>query len=306
MSVPVGLQDPSRPRDTNRLPLRRTGVYPLEIELRDASDRGIEGTRFVTQAVVVAPGSNGAPPIAKRLQVAWIWPLVDGPSRRLDDSRRSQGARGPAARRPARPPGRRTRPRRTASRSHSSLDPETLEAWAALARTEPALRAPASGPSRHASRPTRSISGSYVPDRHGLAARPRPQRRRRHRADPRRGGAEHLLRGTYRHRHRVRTARPSGSALSRLRNGNVDRVVVDEAAFVAPSRPERFTRASPFLVQTTTTVLPVELPRRARDRRRARTSPDRRRARRRARGTAPRRPRRSSRSSSPPCRAARS
>jgi hypothetical protein len=249
VSVPIGLQDPNLPRDTNRLPLRRTGVYPVEIELRDASDRGIEGTRFVTQAVVVAPGSNGAPPIAKRLQVAWVWPLVDGPSRRADDSI------DPKVLADLQPDGRLGR--QVAALGHANgvpvtlvPSPETLEAWAGLARTDPALAAPVRT-LQDALTTNEVISGPYVPIDMGSLL------------DHNLSGAvdTELSRGqaalnTFFGVHidtDTAFARPaSGSALSRLRNGNVDRVVVDESAFVAPSRPERFTRADPFLVQTTT------------------------------------------------------
>ena len=180
VSVPIGLQDPNLPRDTNRLPLRRTGVYPVEIELRDASDRGIEGTRFVTQAVVVAPGSNGAPPIAKRLQVAWVWPLVDGPSRRVDDSI------DPKVLADLQPDGRLGR--QVAALGHANGVPVTLVPSARDARgmggsrpDRPGTRG--SGPDV-AGRPhdQRGDLGFLRSHRHGFAARPQPQRRRGHRA----------------------------------------------------------------------------------------------------------------------------
>ena len=59
------LQDPNLPRDTSRLrlPLPRssnTGVYPVEIELRDP-ESGERVASFVTQLVAVAPGRSTAP-----------------------------------------------------------------------------------------------------------------------------------------------------------------------------------------------------------------------------------------------------
>jgi hypothetical protein len=249
VSVQIGLQDPNLPRDTNRLPLRRTGVYPLEIELRDASDRGIDGTRFVTQAVVVSAGSNGAPPIAKRLQVAWVWPLVAGPSRRPDDSI------DPKVFAALQPDGRLGR--QVAALGHASgvpvtlvPSPETLETWATLAKNDPSLAASVRT-LQDAFATNQVISGSYVPIDmgslldHNLSSA----------VDTELSRGEAALNTFFGVHVDTDTAfaRPaSASAMSRLQNANVDRVVVDESAFVAPSRPERFTRADPFLVQTTT------------------------------------------------------
>src|SRR5262249_49102386 len=49
------------------------GVYPIEVQLRDANDTTVSG--FVTHALVVDPNSIGKP-----LAVGWVWPLVADPA----------------------------------------------------------------------------------------------------------------------------------------------------------------------------------------------------------------------------------
>ncbi len=248
VSIPVGLQDPAAARDTSRLPLRRTGVYPLEIELRDPNDHAIEGTRFVTPAVVIAPGSGGTPPIAKPLQVAWVWPLVTAPSRRLDDTP------DPKVVAELRPDGRIGGQVAALGRYPKVPvtlvpSPEMLEAWAALARTDDTL---VSGVQTLQNAPATDevLPGPYVPIDMGSLL------------DHNLGGAvdTELTRGetalnTFFGVHvdtDTALARPaSPSALARLRAGNTDHVVVDETA-LAPTRPDRFTHADPFVIQTAT------------------------------------------------------
>ena len=63
-----------------RLGIRRAGngVYPMEVQLRDANETPLAG--FVTHVVVVDL-SAAAP---KQLDVAWVWPLVAAPAFPLD------------------------------------------------------------------------------------------------------------------------------------------------------------------------------------------------------------------------------
>jgi hypothetical protein len=75
--VTIGLQSPNLTRDPTRLNVRAPGVYPLEIVLRDESDRTILSS-FVTLLVVSPP--DGQPAITERLNVVWVWPLVAAPS----------------------------------------------------------------------------------------------------------------------------------------------------------------------------------------------------------------------------------
>ena len=73
-------------QSADRLAARRTdgGVYPLEVQLRDADDSRVDG--FVTHVVVanVTAGSvdAGAPTLSggRPLDVAWVWPLSADPA----------------------------------------------------------------------------------------------------------------------------------------------------------------------------------------------------------------------------------
>ena len=202
MSIPVGLQDPAAARDTNRLPLRRTGVYPLEIELRDASERGVEG-----DAVRHARSGGGARQqrrTADREEAAGRLDLAAGRATVAAARRQSrpEGARGLATHGPDRSPGRGTRQRRRRPR-HAGPEPRDPRGVGGPRPREQRLRLRRPDPAVSA-RHRRDRRGLLRPDRHGLAPRPRPERRRRRRADPRRGRAERLLRRTYQHRHRVR------------------------------------------------------------------------------------------------------
>jgi hypothetical protein len=157
--LPLGTQDPAAARDPDRLPLGRTGVYPLELELRDAD--GNTRAAFILPLVVVAPGPGGTPTVGQKLRVAWIWPLVADPAILPDgepdpevvaelgsDGRLGRQA-GALAAAPDIPltvaPG-----------------PETLEAWTGLARADETLAR--SLDSMQAALATNQVlSGPYVP-----------------------------------------------------------------------------------------------------------------------------------------------
>ncbi|TMK66882.1 MAG: hypothetical protein E6G60_02040, partial [Actinobacteria bacterium] len=65
-------------RDASRLATRGRGVYPLEVELRAADDRRLDG--FTTALVIVDPATSpGTPAIATPLEFAWVWPLEAPP-----------------------------------------------------------------------------------------------------------------------------------------------------------------------------------------------------------------------------------
>jgi len=81
-TLTFGLQPEDGPRDPARLPLRRTGVYPLDVDLRQPDGTRITG--FVTPAVAVAPGANGNPTIGKRLGVTWVLPMLARPAYQVD------------------------------------------------------------------------------------------------------------------------------------------------------------------------------------------------------------------------------
>lgn len=78
------LQDPAAPRDPNRIRLPipgsgPAGVFPVEIELRDAQSGDVLSS-FVTQLVAVRPAAGGVVPSTSRLQVAWLWHAAASPS----------------------------------------------------------------------------------------------------------------------------------------------------------------------------------------------------------------------------------
>ena len=78
----VGLQDPSAPRDPNRVRLSvpgPAGVFPMEIELRDTGTDDVLSS-FVTPLVAVRPPAAGSTTSPTRLQVAWLWRAVAPPS----------------------------------------------------------------------------------------------------------------------------------------------------------------------------------------------------------------------------------
>ena len=80
------VQDQSQPRDDSRLQLRKPGVYPVEVELREVGGGRI-ADRFVTHLVFVPATLQGP-----RLGVAWVAPvhappsLQPGGTRRLSDT----------------------------------------------------------------------------------------------------------------------------------------------------------------------------------------------------------------------------
>ena len=205
--VTVGLQDQKVARDQSRLLLRAaSGVYPLDVELRDDDNRPVD--HFVTFAVIVAPGANGRPPIASKLQVAWVWPLAAPPAFRLD------GSPDPKVVAQLRPGGRLGR-QVVALRQSTGVpvtlvpSPETVESWATLGQRDPALQGGVEA--LRTLRPEDQVlSGPYVPIDmgslldHNLGGAVDAE------LTPRRRSAEVVLRHTRRHHDR---ARPPGARL---------------------------------------------------------------------------------------------
>lgn len=54
------------------------GVFPLEVDLRSATDDSL--AHFVTHVVVAPVGADGALTVGQPLNVAWIWPLQSEPA----------------------------------------------------------------------------------------------------------------------------------------------------------------------------------------------------------------------------------
>ncbi|HEX5586978.1 MAG TPA: DUF6049 family protein [Acidimicrobiia bacterium] len=55
-----------------------SGVFPLEVELRDADNRAV--SHFVTHLVVADVTADGALAVGQPLDVAWVWPIVADPA----------------------------------------------------------------------------------------------------------------------------------------------------------------------------------------------------------------------------------
>jgi hypothetical protein len=155
--------DPATGHRVLTLPgLGGNGVFPLEVDLRSPADESL--AHFVTHAVVAPVGADGALTVGKALNVAWVWPLqaepayVAGPvplnEATLDDLQ-LRGRLG-----------------RQAVQLLSNTDvpltlapsPETLEAWAAIGKESPELKAGAdSVRSAATSGRNQVLAGPFVP-----------------------------------------------------------------------------------------------------------------------------------------------
>lgn len=131
-SVAIGLQSPTGARNPTRLNVRRPGVYPLEVELRDADDRTVASFRTM---LVVAEADR--PPVAEPLRVAWVWPLTAPPSFLPDGQPDREVA---AALRANGRLGRQALALESVADVPVTLAPtaETLEAWSTAAGADPA------------------------------------------------------------------------------------------------------------------------------------------------------------------------
>ena len=242
-TLTVGLESAGAARDATRLSLRRAGVYPVTVELRDSDER--TRSSFTTMAVIAAAAPDGnAQPLPARLGVAWVWPLVTGPSTLPD------GSDDPAVTAELRPLGRLGRQAGALTRAGDvpltlAPGPETLEAWVAQGRDDAGIGRGAAAVLDAAGR-AQVVSGTYVPTdlpsllAAGLTNAVDGQLVR---------GDETLgrLLGT-RTDARTALARPiDGASLARLRAGGVDRLIVDDSAIAPASARATLTR--PFSLQ---------------------------------------------------------
>lgn len=237
----IGIQGPASPLDAARIVPGKTGVYPLEIELRRRE--GVV-TRFVTPLVVLAPG-------LVPLTLAWVWRLDATPSRLPD------GRMRPAVIRALNPGGRLARMAEalaaaTDVRLTLAPTPETLEAWADLAREgQQAGDETGAGPAAALARlraaagqPTGQVLGaSYVPlDMPALLAHELGAEIDRHFAR----GAEALgdALGTPPPTTTLLGGPLDGPSLGRLRQYGAERVVVAPSALQPVA--QRLTPGRPF------------------------------------------------------------
>lgn len=244
------LQDPNAPRDTSRLrlPMPRgsnTGVFPVEIELRDPQT-GERASSFVTHLVAVLPAVNG-PPMGEPLSVAWIWKIAADPA--TDPG----GTVRPGFTAAIGPGGRLTRLAAAAARATDvpltlAPGPETLESWAQRTKTDPAASTGLTA-MRVAALSKQVLTGPYVPidvpslERAGLGD----------------DAALELAQGSIalgqvldtRLDARTTDIAPlDASALARLELSQVDRVVVSPDALVAPDEAPQLTPARPFSLES--------------------------------------------------------
>jgi hypothetical protein len=238
-SLVLGLQSPTGQRAPERLNARRAGVYPLEVDLQDAASES--RSRFVTYLVVVAPaGVSGA--VSHPLGVAWVWPLAAAPG--------SADARYVAQLRPDGRLGKQAAALASATDIPLTIvpSPETLQTWDALARQDPLL-SDGRDAIRRALSTDQVIAGPYVPIdlpsllRAGMNAAVDTEFIE---------GADTLTKFFNRARVDARTALGvpvDSAALTRLRAGGVDRVVVEGGA-VQASRSSRGTLSQPFTLSS--------------------------------------------------------
>ncbi|HEX6311055.1 MAG TPA: hypothetical protein VF152_05470, partial [Acidimicrobiia bacterium] len=137
VAAPLAIQDPGQPADPSRLPLRELGVYPIEVQLRDADANVLAS--FVLPIVIVVPNADGSPVVGERLRVAWVWPLVAAPARL------PFGQPDPAVVDELRPDGRLGRQAATLAGAGDvpftvAPGPETLGAWQEFAAADADLQ----------------------------------------------------------------------------------------------------------------------------------------------------------------------
>ena len=157
-TLTIGLQT-AADRDPRKLAARATGVYPLEVQLRDADDRTLSG--FVTHAVVAAMTPAGALAAGRPLDLAWVWPLAAEPAYHPD------GTPDPAVVAELAPSGRLGTQVAALASAGVPLtvapDPETADAWSSLAaRQAPGLSAGVAA-LRSLAATDQVLAGSFVP-----------------------------------------------------------------------------------------------------------------------------------------------
>ena len=156
LNFPLQAEDASP--DPNALQLRRTGVYPVEVELRQPDGTRLAG--FVTPVVAVAPGANGGAAIGQRLGVSWVVPMTAPPAYQAD------GKPDPSVVSQLRPEGRLGRRAIAIANSGVPLTiapgPESLESWTQLANGDPGLTTSLNA-MRDALGRSQVLAGAYVP-----------------------------------------------------------------------------------------------------------------------------------------------
>lgn len=240
--VDLALQDPAAARDSSRLQIRQSGVYPVEVEARDATS-GASIDKFVTYLVAVKTPADGSAAIPQPLAVAWIWRIVTQPAYLVNNQP------DPGVIAEMQPNGRLGRIAASLSRADGvpitiAPGPETIESWKAIAPFKPAIADGLLAIENAAkSSANQVLGGSFVPidipslDAHGLGNEVGPQLAL---------GAD-TLGTTLGLRVDPRTSivdRVDATALARLRDAGVDHVVLEPDSLQPVS--SNFTPAHPF------------------------------------------------------------
>jgi len=241
-SLSLGLQS-QRDSGPLRLDAPQTGVYPLQVALRDSSRNDVSS--FVTHVVVADITAAGQLVQGKALDVAWVWPLSTDPAYRAD------GTPVPKVVAELRPSGRLGSQAAAIGADQGvpltlAPSPETLDAWAALARQQPDLSAGVAALKGAAAR-DQVLAGPFVTlDEPSLVA----------------GGLGDIisnelttgvnaLESFFGARTETRTAMPGpldATAMARVRDALVDQVVLDDRTAVPAT--EQYTPAHPFVLQS--------------------------------------------------------
>jgi len=250
-ALTVGIEASNAARAADRLSLRRPGVYPLTVEVRDADDRALGG--FTTFVVAVRTDANGVPvALENPLGVAWVWPLVAGPST-LPDGKPDETVVD--ALKPSGRLGRQAVALTRAGELPLTIvpGPETLEAWVRHGETDPAIARGAAAV-RDAAGRDQIVASSYVPTdlpsllSAGLGTV----------VDAEFVRGDQTLAALLGTRPDVRTAlaRPVDPAsLARLRARGVDHVIVDDIALASSDRPNP---TRPFTLQPQPSLVPSD------------------------------------------------
>jgi Family of unknown function (DUF6049) len=138
-----------------------SGVYPLEVDLRNANDESL--SHFVTHVVVAPVGADGKLSFGVPLQVAWVWPLRADPAYIV----RSPSTVNPSTLSDLQPSGRLGR---QAGELAANTDvpltlapsPETIDAWSTLSTKFPQL-AEGAAAIRAAGLRNQVLTGPFVP-----------------------------------------------------------------------------------------------------------------------------------------------
>ena len=237
----------------------RTGVFPVEIELRDP-ESGDRVAGFVTHLATVAPATDGTP-LGEPLNVSWIWRITADPATAPDGKTRPSFLHAISA------TGRLSRLASAASRSGDVPltivpGPETLETWSRRAKSDPVANAGVLA-LRAAARTQQVLTGPYVPidmpslERAGLGEE----------ASLELNQGSVVLGEVLDQKLDARMtdeAPLDPASLDRLQLGGVDRVVVNPNQLVPPEDVPQFTPARPFTLQNASRAT-----RRVPDRRRA-------------------------------------